>query len=458
MDEDMDLKGKKVTVVGTGISGIGAAKLLIHADADVLLYDANPDINPQAVQEKLGGIKPRLLTGEMTEAAAEETQLLVISPGVPIDSPLVERFRRQGTPVWGEIELAWHFEKGKVIAITGTNGKTTTTALTGAILGAAVKDTLVVGNIGRSYTGEVLKTNSGSVTVAEISSFQLESIRTFHPVISAILNITPDHLDRHHTMECYAQTKEKICMNEGAGDAVVLNYDDERLREFGSTKSDVRVVWFARKSVPPKGEFAYLKGDEIWLGEDGALTRNYMNVHDMKLIGAHNYENVMAAICMARLWGVADDVIREEIRNFKAVEHRIEYVREKDGVVYYNDSKGTNPDASIKAIEAMNRPTVLIGGGFDKQLAFDDYVEAFGDKVKVLVVLGQTADKLEACAKAHGFENVIHAKDMKECVKICAREAKPGFAVLLSPACASWGMFDNYEQRGRIFKKYVNEL
>lgn len=458
MDEDKELKGKKVTVVGTGISGIGAAKLLIHAGADVLLYDANPDTSPKAVQEKLGEGRPRLLFGEMTEEAEKETQLLVISPGVPIDSPLVERFRRRGTPVWGEIELAWHFEKGKVIAITGTNGKTTTTALTGAILKAAVKDTFVVGNIGRSYTGEVLKTNSDSVTVAEISSFQLESVATFHPVISAILNITPDHLDRHHTMKCYAQTKEKICMNEGPGDAVVLNYDDERLREFGSSQTGVRVVWFARKAVPKKGEFAFLKGDEIWLGKDGTLAGAFMNVHDMKLIGAHNYENVMAAICMARIWGVKDDVIREQIREFKAVEHRIEYVREKDGVVYYNDSKGTNPDASIKAIEAMNRPTILIGGGFDKQLAFDDYVEAFKDTVKVLVVLGQTADKLEACARAHGFENVIHAKDMKECVEICAREARPGYAVLLSPACASWGMFDNYEQRGRIFKKYVNEL
>lgn len=454
----MELKDRKVTVVGTGISGIGAAKLLSSVGADVLLYDANPNIDPASVDKKLGGIKVKLLLGEMTPEAVEHTELLVISPGVPIDSPLVERFQQKGVPVWGEIELAWQFEKGKVIAITGTNGKTTTTALTGAIIGAAVKDTFVVGNIGRSYTNEVTKTSRESVTVAEISSFQLESIRTFHPVISAILNITPDHLDRHHTMECYTQTKEKICMNEGPDDAVVLNYDDERLREFGETDAKCRVVWFARTEIPEKGSFAYLKGDEIWLGKDGELGCPFMNVHDMQLIGAHNYENVMAAICMAKLYGVNDDIIREQIRQFKAVEHRIEFVREKDGVVYYNDSKGTNPDASIKAIEAMDRPTVLIGGGFDKQLAFDEYVEAFKDKVKVLVVLGQTADKLEACARAHGFTNVIHAKDMKECVEICAREAKPGYAVLLSPACASWGMFDNYEQRGRIFKKYVNEL
>ena len=454
----MELKNKKVTVVGTGISGIGAVKLLDTAGADVLLYDANAKISPDSVREKLGGAPAKLLLGEMTQEAEENTELLVISPGVPIDSPLVEGFRKRGVPVWGEIELAWHFEKGKVIAITGTNGKTTTTSLTGAIIGAAVKDTFVVGNIGRSYTGEVLKTTPESVTVAEISSFQLESISTFHPTISAILNITPDHLDRHHTMECYTQTKEKICMNEGPDDAVVLNYDDERLREFGTQEAKCRVVWFARTEIPEKGEFAYLMEDEIWLGKDGKLDRPFMNVHDMKLIGAHNYENVMAAICMARLYGVDDDVIRSQIGQFKAVEHRIEFVREKDGVVYYNDSKGTNPDASIKAIEAMDRPTVLIGGGFDKQLAFDEYVEAFKDKVKVLVVLGQTADKLEACARAHGFTNVIHAKDMKECVAICAREAKPGYAVLLSPACASWGMFDNYEQRGRIFKQYVNEL
>lgn len=450
----MKLEGKKVTVVGTGISGIGAVGLLNQAGAAVVLYDGNDQLKIEEIQGKLGGYQADIVLGVLTEELVNSTDLLVISPGVPIDSPVVKTFEQAGVPVWGEIELAFQYDKGKVIAITGTNGKTTTTALVGQIVSAYNEETFVVGNIGNSYTKEVMKTTPGSYTVAEISSFQLETVHQFHPVVSAILNITPDHLNRHYTMECYAGTKEKVAMNQTKEENCVLNFDDAYLREFGE-RSSVHVIWFSRFTKPDRG--AFLEGDIICY-TDGIHTQELLNVHEMNLIGAHNYENVMAAICIAKAAGIPDDVIVREVKRFQAVEHRIEFVAEKNGVRYYNDSKGTNPEAAVKAIEAMTRPTVLIGGGYDKGSEFDLYVKAFKDRVKLLVLIGQTSDKIEAAAKKYGFTNIIKAESLKEVVEICAENAQSGDAVLLSPACASWGMFDNYEQRGRMFKEYVNAL
>ncbi len=450
----MDLANKKVMVVGTGVSGIGAVDLLNKVGADVILYDGNEAADVKAISGKLGSNKAQLVIGALSENLVKEVQLLVISPGVPIDSDIVLTFKKAGVPVWGEIELAYNYEKGTVAAVTGTNGKTTTTALVGQIVKAYENETYVVGNIGNSYTKEVLKTSDKSYTVAEISSFQLESVYNFHPKVSAILNITPDHLNRHHTMEVYEQTKEMICANQTKADTCVLNYDDERLKAFGE-KCSARVVWFSRAVKPSEG--AYLDGDIIKY-TDGENEQEMLNVHDMNLIGAHNYENVMAAIAITKALGIPDDIIVREVKAFKAVEHRIEYVATKNDVMYYNDSKGTNPEAAVKAIEAMTRPTILIGGGYDKGSEFDLYVKAFEGRVKLLVLIGQTSEKIKATAHKYGFDNVIMADSLKEVVDICAKEAKPGDAVLLSPACASWGMFDNYEQRGRMFKDYVNAL
>jgi UDP-N-acetylmuramoylalanine--D-glutamate ligase len=379
----------------------------------------------------------------------------VISPGGPIDSELVLNFKAAGVPVWGEIELAYHFDKGTLFAITGTNGKTTTTALTGQIIKAWNEQTFVVGNIGNPYTTEVDKTSENSCTVAEISSFQLETIHEFKPLVSAILNITPDHLNRHHTMECYIQTKENICLNQTKEQFCVLNYEDEVLRRFGLEECTAGVLWFSSKQRPPKG--AYVTGDEIHFF-DGENDTFMMNVHDMNLIGEHNYENVCAAIDITKAAGVPDDIILHEIKRFKAVEHRIEYVATKNGVLYYNDSKGTNPDASIKAIKAMSRPTILIGGGYDKGSQFDEYVKAFSPNIKMLVLMGVTAPKIAETAEKYGFTNYVTAQSLEEVVQICAQNAKPGDAVLLSPACASWDMFESYEQRGKMFKDYVNRL
>jgi UDP-N-acetylmuramoylalanine--D-glutamate ligase len=255
-------------------------------------------------------------------------------------------------------------------------------------------------------------------------------------------------------MECYAQTKEKIAMNQTKDDVCVLNYDDEILRKYGE-ECPAEVYWFSRKEKPAKG--AFMEGDVICF-TDGKDTQQLLNVKDMNLLGAHNYENVMAAVCITKAAGIPDEIIVRETKNFKAVEHRIEFVAEKNGVLYYNDSKGTNPEAAVKAIEAMTRPTILIGGGYDKGSEFDLYVQAFKGRVKLLVLLGQTSDKIAETAKKYGFTNIIKAESLKEVVDICAENAASGDAVLLSPACASWGMFDNYEQRGRMFKDYVNAL
>ncbi len=449
-----DLQNKTVLVVGTGISGMGAVSLLNTKGAKVVLYDSNEKKDPEKIREKLDGNAAEICIGSLPEEVFARLDLIVVSPGVPADSLLVLRAQQAGIPVWGEVELASRYDAGTVIAITGTNGKTTTTALVGQIVKAFHQKTFVVGNIGHSYTLEVANTDADSYTVAEISSFQLETVHEFAPKVSAILNVTPDHLDRHHTMECYEQTKERISINQTKEDVCVLNYDDERLRAFGD-KCSASVAWFSRRSKPECG--AYMDGSTI-MYTDGHTDREIIRVQDLNLIGTHNYENVMAAVAVCVAAGIPDEVIISELKRFKAVAHRIEYVAEKNNVIYYNDSKGTNPDAAVKAIEAMSRPTVLIGGGYDKGVEFDAYVKAFDGKVKCLVLIGQTAEKIAQTARSRGFENILFASSMDEAVKICAQQAVPGDAVLLSPACASWGMFDNYEQRGDMFREFVKAL
>ena len=312
----------------------------------------------------------------------------------------------------------------------------------------------VVGNIGTPYTEEALKMREDSVTVAEISSFQLETIDTFAPEVSAILNITEDHLNRHHTMEEYIRVKERIAENQTAANVCVLNYEDEVLRRFGEDLTP-KVIYFSSARRLEEGIF--LEEGKIILRLDGT-EEVVVDVQDLKLLGLHNYENVMAAVAMGYSAGVPLESIRKSICAFTAVEHRIEYVTEKNGVAYYNDSKGTNPDAAIKGIQAMNRPTLLIGGGYDKESSYDEWISAFDGKVRYLVLIGQTREKIAEAAHRLGFQDTILADSLEEAVQICAEKARPGDAVLLSPACASWGQFDNYEQRGRKFKEYVHQL
>ena len=451
----MELAEKRVLVFGTGISGISAAKLLEQAGAMPVLYDGNEALTESQIRGKLPeGSRARIILGALEDAGIEELDLAVLSPGVPTDLPLVDRIRSKGVPIWGEVELAYENSKGKLIAITGTNGKTTTTSLVGAIMKHHQDSVFVVGNIGTPYTQTAPQTREETVTVAEISSFQLETISSFHPQVSAILNITPDHLNRHHTMEEYIRVKESITKNQGGEDTCVLNYEDEVLREFGKNLH-TKVLFFS--SLRTLEEGIYLKNGQIVYRMDGR-EELVADTRDLKLPGRHNHENVMAAVAMTRSMGVPMEEIRQVILSFQAVEHRIEYVTEKQGVVYYNDSKGTNPDAAIKGIQAMDRPTLLIGGGYDKESSYEEWIRAFEGKVRYLVLIGATKEKIARTARSCGFDSILFADTLEEAVHICAQKAERGDAVLLSPACASWDMFPSYEVRGRLFKEYVSKL
>lgn len=451
----MDLQGKTVLVVGTGISGIGAVEALNRVGADPILFDENEKLHPEDVKAKLKqGLRAEIVIGRLPEELKQRVELAVLSPGVPTDTELVEEFRERGVKIWGEIELAYEIGRGTVIGITGTNGKTTTTSLVGAIMAACRQDVDVVGNIGNPYTITALDSTEETVTVAEISSFQLETVERFRPKVSAILNITPDHLNRHHTMENYAAAKEAVCKNQTKEETCVLNYENSYTRDFGD-RCPARVVWFSSARRLEDG--FYLEGEEIFRAKNGVSER-LMNIHDMKLVGLCNVENVMAAMAVTTACGVPMETILSVVRTFPPVEHRIEFVATKRGVDYYNDSKGTNPDAAIQGIRAMDRPTVLIGGGYDKQSEYDEWIEAFDGKVKCLVLIGQTREKIAACARQHGVKNIVLADTFEEAFGVCVEQAVPGDAVLLSPACASWGMFPNYEVRGRIFKEMVNQM
>lgn len=451
------MNDQKVLVAGAGKSGIAAAELLLSLGGEVILYDGNDRLDRDKLRAGFGeAARIHILLGELPRTALVGVELAIISPGIALDAPFVTVLDEAGVPIWGEIQLAYHVAKGRLIAITGTNGKTTTTSLTGAVMKAWFEEVFVVGNIGTPCTRLALDTTDRSVTVAEVSSFQLETIMDYRPDISAILNITPDHLNRHGTMENYIEIKERITANQSAQDCVVLNYEDPVLREFGeSSELKPKVVFFS--SARPLTEGLYLEGNQIQVAHSGKK-EPLVDVRDLQLLGRHNYENVMAAAAIAIRIGVPMEVIRRVVKEFKAVEHRIEFVLERAGVKYYNDSKGTNPDAAIQAIRAMPGPTVLIAGGYDKHSEYDEWIGEFGDKVKYLVLIGQTRDKIAECARAHGFNDIMYAEDMEEAVHVCAAYADAGDSVLLSPACASWGMFANYEQRGNIFKECVRNL
>ena len=456
----MDLDQQKFLVAGTGKSGIAAANLLGKIGSEVILYNSDENTDFDAVSKELEtGVEVSFQCGDLSVDYYQENHIdvLVASPGIPLEAEFIVNATKAEVQIWSEVELAYVEGRGKVIGITGTNGKTTTTSLVGEIMESYYDDVKVVGNIGIPYTTTAYESTDKTVTVAEISSFQLETVHSFNPDVSAILNITPDHLNRHGTMDVYTDCKMRIAKNQDADEPVVLNYEDEVLRVRAKELTN-KIVWFSSKQKVPCG--VYLEGEDVvyFDEEKSADPIVVLNKNETTLVGIHNLENIMAAVAIAINMDVPVDKIRESVKNFKAVPHRIEYVNTINDVIYYNDSKGTNTDASIKAIEAMSRPTVLVAGGYDKQVSFDEWADAFGDKVKCLVVLGQTADQIEETAKRKGFNNVIKVGSLEEAVTKCYENANPGDAVLLSPACASWGMFDNYEQRGDMFKEYVNNL
>lgn len=445
---------RKFLIVGAGRSGICCAKMLTETGDDFVIYDGNINLDKKATEEKIGRSGITFILDKITEKDFDGIDVCAVSPGVPYNSPVLTLAREKGIPLWSEIELAYLYDKGDIIAITGTNGKTTTTSLVYEIVKAHNENTLLVGNIEIPYTGLALTSKEGGATVAEISSFQLETMVTFKPKVSAILNITPDHLDRHGSMENYINLKKSIAKNQTEDEFCVLNYDDEVLRNFGKALT-CKPLFFSAKSELEDGLF--YKDGTVYKAVGGTVTP-YLTQNDTNLVGVHNFENIMAAILMTEAFGIPEKTIKEAIRTFRAVEHRIEFVAEKNGVKYYNDSKGTNTDAAIKAIDAMPSKTVLIGGGYDKHSDFTEWVSHFPDKVRKLILIGQTAQKIADTCEKIGFTDYLFAESLPEAVSIASKEAKEGDCCLLSPACASWGMFKNYQQRGDMFKEEVNKL
>ena len=447
----MEYNGKKALVCGMARSGIAAAKLLNRLGARVTLQDMKKREESSADVLALEGQGIVLYTGANPDEIACAQDLIVLSPGIPCDLPFIAAAENAGIEVISEVELAYRLTPCPITAITGTNGKTTTTTLTGEIMKTAYSGTAVVGNIGVPYSEEVERLTEKDWVVAEISSFQMEKAKEFHPHISAVLNITPDHLNRHKTMDVYIAMKERVFAKQTAEDFCILNHGDETCRKMAD-KTAAKVFFFDSSETLAEG--IYLDGDAIevrW----GAINETLIHVDELQILGVHNYENVMAAAAMGICAGIALDTIRTVLKGFAGVAHRIEYVATVDGVDYYNDSKGTNVDASIRAVLAMKKPIVLIGGGYDKGSSFDEWTKLFPGRVKHLVLIGVTAPKVRASAEKFGFTAISDCETFAEAVDLCREKAEDGDCVLLSPACASWGMFDNYEQRGDMFKEQV---
>lgn len=450
----MDFKDKKVLVSGIAKSGISAAGLLKKLGADVTVQDAKTEDKLGDVTDELRSLGFNLYLGANPDAIIEDMDILVMSPGVPTDLPFVNKAREKNIPVIGEIELAYMFCKSPVIGITGTNGKTTTTTLAGDICKAYFENTFVVGNIGNPFADITFETKEDGVVVAELSSFQLETINEFKPKVSAVLNITPDHLNRHHTLENYIAAKERVFENQDESDFCILNYNDEITRKMADkTKADV--IFFSLGGKITEGIYSDEKS--IYINALG-YNEKVVDIDELKILGGHNVENAMAAIGCCAAIGVPLDIIRKVLKEFTAVEHRIEYVRTINDIEFYNDSKGTNPDASIKAVEAMKRPICIIAGGYDKGSDFTEWIDTFKGRVKFVAVIGAVKDKITATLDKAGFTNYKTADTFEEAIDLCYKNAVPGDCVLLSPACASWDMFKSYEQRGEIFKEYVKKL
>jgi len=449
----MELKGKKVLVVGLGKSGLAAALFLRRHGAQVTVSDIRS-------AEALANEIPALLDeGINVEAGGHglltfrRQDLIVVSPGVPLDTPELVQVRNFGLPIIGELELAARFLKGKTLAITGSNGKTTTTTLVGEILKAAGLPTLVAGNIGVPVISLVDESTDDSWSVLEVSSFQLESTKEFHPQIAVILNITPDHLDRHGTFENYALAKERIFAAQNENDFVVLNADNARAAAAAS-RSTAQVCWFSIEHPVPLG--AWIGDGHILfqISKDGPV-ETVMPLSGIPLKGEHNVENVLAAVCASRLAGATAVVIRGAVENFKAVEHRLEYVATINGVEFYNDSKATNVDATAKAIAAFPGGIHLILGGKDKNSDYTLLSDLLRARVKAVYTIGSAAEKIESHLR--GVVAIHSCETLDKAVSTAAAAAHPGDIVLLAPACSSFDQFESYEHRGRMFKELVHE-
>ncbi len=448
----MQLEGKKVMVAGMGKSGVAVMDVLLQLGAEIYPYDSKE--TSRIAEDVLAMADENHLTTFFGREPDDLSflDLLVLSPGIPLTIPLVKRAIEDKVEIIGELELAYRLSKGIFIGITGTNGKTTTTALVGEIFKNAEKETHVVGNIGVAAISKALKATKDAYMITEVSSFQLETTSRFKPVVSAILNITQDHLNRHLTMENYANTKAKIYQNQNKSNYFIVNYDNKRA--YGLCNGcPATVVPFSRKEVLGFG--CYVNHNQIVVKDEAGNTVDICPVDELALPGLHNLENALAATAIAYFTGISKQVIKKTLKEFEGVEHRIEYVDTVNGIQFINDSKATNPDSSIKAVEAMQTDTVLIAGGMDKGSDFTEFIKAFNGKIKAVVLLGETAKKIKMAAEQNGFNAVIIKNNLEECVDEAFKLAKSGDTVLLSPACASWDMYPSYEIRGQHFKDCV---
>lgn len=448
---------KKYLVLGLGKSGISAAKFLC-ADSKVSCWDVKPEDSfaPELISElREKGIE--LFFGE-DAVLSDDYDECIISPGIKTNHPMVSHAKM----LKGELELAYENCKGSFVAITGSNGKTTTTTLVGKLLENAEVKNIVAGNIGVPVCDSALEAGEETVMVTEVSSFQLETIKDFHPHISAILNLAPDHLDRHGSKEEYYRCKCRVFENQTDKDFLVYNMDDEETVKYIENCKAFKVPFTRLKpaiALSMENNIAFVNDGVITVRIDGKETE-ILNINELQVLGNHNIENVLAACIIAALAGAKPRSMAKVLRSFKGVEHRMEFVREFKGVKYINDSKGTNPDSSIRALEAIETPVILIAGGYEKNSDFTDFIKAFDGKVRYLILLGKTAERMAQAAREGGFkdEDIIKCSTLEACVASAAKLGEKGDTVLLSPACASWDMFENFEQRGELFKKIVKSL
>lgn len=451
----MDLKDKRVLVVGLGISGISTIKALDRLGISLEVMDKKPREELNDILRNLSNIKVERYHLGIENINLEDIDLIIKSPGVPPYTKVIENGRKMGIEIITDVEMGfWLSPTDNIIAITGTNGKTTATTLIGEIIKRVYRNTHVVGNIGVGILERIIDAKQDDVFVMEVSSFQLENTKFFKPKVSLILNISPDHLDWHGSYENYINAKKKIFKNQSEGDYVILNYDDKIIRTF-EKDLNTNVIWFSMLEKLDRG--IYLDGDDIII-KDESEENKIMSILDINILGKHNLQNILGSIGACYAMGIDNQIISDGIRDFNGVEHRLEYVGKRKGINFYNDSKGTNPDASIKAIEAIGHSIILIAGGYDKGVEFDSFVESFNDRVKYLILLGETKGKIRDTAFNHGFKDCHIVNDMDEAVDLSYRLAESGDNILLSPACASWDMYGSFEERGRHFKRIVENL
>lgn len=450
-----NMENKKVLIVGFGISGRAAARAMAQLGAKVFVQDSNKEeqfdsnlitfFREKGIIFFLNSIPPDMSVFDM----------LVISPGVSPELNFVMEAKEKGAEIIGELEIAYRIGSGNYVAITGTNGKTTTTTLVGEIFKKSGRTTSVVGNIGVAVITASVEADEDDWLVTETSSFQLETTKYFKPAVSAILNLTPDHLNRHHTMKAYGEAKAKIFENQTKDGFLIVNYDDKECFKL-SSNAKARVIPFSRKKELELGAFVLENKIVIRNLEDDIV--EICNIGDLRIIGEHNVENALAAAAICYFSGIPEDIIAETLKEFNGVEHRLEFCNEIEGVKYYNDSKGTNTDAAITALKAIKENIILIAGGDSKGQEFDDFIKAFKGSVKKMILLGRDAHYIQEAADRNGFNDYVYGKDMDACVKLAYGFAEQGDSVLLSPACASWDMYDNFEQRGKHFKDCVERL